>query len=145
MKVANKPWTNVFDVVQGLVVLFVVAACIFLSGCRVAPSWSAEAKSPDGKMIATAKTIDDSGPGTDFVQTTVYLNWSTNKNSPTMILAFSDGPPGPSGMKIGMNWLTPTHLELTYKGQRNLDFQAVKFSGVDISVRDTSAEAASSL
>jgi hypothetical protein len=69
----------------------------------------------------------------------VYLNWATNKNPPTMILAFSDGPPGPDGMKVGMNWLSPTHLELTYKGQRNLDFQAIKFGSVDITVRDLSS------
>lgn len=138
MRVPNKACADVFDVVHRFVLLFVMGACVFLSACKVAPSWSAESKSPDGKMMATAKTIDDSGPGTDFMQTTVYLNWVTNKNSPTMILAFSDGPPGPNGMKVGMNWLTPTHLELTYEGQRNLDFQSVKFGPVTITVRDLS-------
>jgi hypothetical protein len=39
------------------------------------------------------------------------------------------------GEKCG---LTPKHLELTYKGRRMLDFQAVKCHGVDISVRDLS-------
>jgi hypothetical protein len=43
-----------------------------------------------------------------------------------------------------MNWLTPTHLELTYKGRRTLDFEAVKCHGVDISVRELSGDAINS-
>jgi hypothetical protein len=91
-------------------------------------------------MIATAKTFNNAGPGTNFVQTTVYLNWTANQNSPTMILAFSDGPAGPDGMKVWMNWRTATHLELAYKGKRELDFEAIKFGPVDISVRDLFSE-----
>ena len=135
----HKALTGYFDAVRGLIVVIAFGVYVLLSGCKAAPSWSAESKSPDGKLIATVKTIDDSGPGTNFIQTTAYLNWVTNKNSPTMILAFSDGPSDPDGMKIGMNWLTPSHLELTYKGQRNLDFQAVKFGPVTITVRDLSS------
>lgn len=127
------------------VLLFTVSICILTAGCKKAPpTWSAESKSPDGKLIATAKTYEQSGFGTGWVQTTVYLNWATNKNPPAMILAFSDGPAGPDGMKVGMNWLSPTHLELTYRGQRDLDFQAVKFSSVSITVRDLSASTGSS-
>ena len=139
MKVADKASANVLDVVHGLILLFAIGACMFLAGCKTVPSWSAESQSPDGKMFATARTIDDSGPGTDFIQTTVYLNWKTNKNSPAMILAFSDGPSDPDGMKVGMNWLSSTHLELTYKGQRNLDFQGARFGPVAITVRDLSS------
>jgi hypothetical protein len=39
-------------------------------------------------------------------------------------------------MNVGMKWLTPTRLELTYKGRRPIDFQAVKCDGVEITVRD---------
>jgi len=39
---------------------------------------------------------------------------------------------------VEMKWITPTHLDLAYKGQRTLDFQAVKCAGIDISVRDVS-------
>jgi hypothetical protein len=37
-----------------------------------------------------------------------------------------------------MKWLTPTHVEVTYDGRGNLDFQVVKYGGVAISVRDLS-------
>ena len=70
----------------------------------------------------------------------MYLNWTTGSQPKLLILAFSDGPSVPGGMSVGMNWLTPTHLELTYKGQRPLDFQALKCRGVDISVRDLASE-----
>jgi hypothetical protein len=113
-------------------------ACLLASSCKFPPTWSAEARSPDGKRIARARTFEQSGFGTGWVQTTVDLNITTGSQPPAQILAFSDGPPGPDGMKVGMNWLTPTHLELTYRGRRALDFQAVKCYGVDISVRDLS-------
>jgi len=114
----------------------IVVISVVVSGCKAPTTWSAESRSSDGKMIATAKTLDESGPGTNFVQTTVFLNWAANKNAPTMILAFSDGPSGPDGMKVWLNWLTPNHLEVDYKGKRNFDFQAIKFGPVDISLRD---------
>ena len=41
----------------------------------------------------------------------------------------------PGATNVEMKWLTPTHLELTYKGHRTLDFQAVKCYGIDITVR----------
>lgn len=41
---------------------------------------------------------------------------------------------------MGMNWMTSTHLELTYNGPRTIDFEAVRCHGVDISVRDLSSE-----
>lgn len=121
-----------------VILLFTLGACAFTSGCRASPTWSAEARSPDGKLVATAKTYTQSGFGTGWVQTTVYLNWTTGSQPPMLILAFSEGPSSSGGMDVGMKWLGPTHLELTYRGQRPLDFQAVRSNGVNISVRDPS-------
>jgi hypothetical protein len=87
-------------------------------------------------MVARARTVQTSGIGTGDAGTFVDLNWTTGSQSPTVILAFSDGPEEPGGMDVKMNWITPKHLELTYKGRRGLDFQAVKCHGVDITVRD---------
>lgn len=118
--------------------LFVtLACCALLSGCRSAPVWSGEAKSPDGKTIATASTFQDAGFLSGEAQTTVYLNWQVGSQSKTLILAYSDGPTA-HDMGVDMKWLTPTHLELSYKGQRSLDFQAVKCNGIDITTRDLS-------
>jgi hypothetical protein len=121
------------------ILLLILGVCISFSSCDGPKvNWSAESRSPDGKMIATARTIQTSGIGTGNPGTFVYLNWTKGSQSPTIILAFHDGPDEPGGMNVRMNWLTPTHLELTYKGRRAFDFQAVRCDGVDISVRDLS-------
>jgi hypothetical protein len=115
---------------------FVSLICFaFLTGCRSTPVWSGEVKSPDGKMIATASTFQDQGFLAGEAQTTVYLNWSVGSQSKTLIMAYSDGPTA-KDMDVDMKWITPTHLELSYKGQRSLDFQAVKCNGIAITIRD---------
>jgi hypothetical protein len=120
--------------------IVVLLGCFLLSGCEgPKTAWSSESRSPDGKLIATASTIQPSGIGTGDTGTRVFLNWTTGSQSPTIILAFSEGPQVPGGMNVGMNWLTPNHLELTYQGARPLDFQAVRWHNVEISVRELSA------
>ena len=140
MGLINKPGKSGLASMGKAISLLIFGVCVFMSGCKRPPTWSAEARSPDGKMIATAKTFENRGFGTGGIWTGVYLNWTTGSHPPMEILEFSDGPAGPDGMKVGMNWLTPMHLELTYKGQRALDFQAVKCAGIDITVRDVSTE-----
>jgi hypothetical protein len=142
------------SIIVNMILLFAIGSSALLSGCAKffakalvhgtgsgeKTTWSAEVDSPDRKMVATARTVEQSGFGTGFKGTSVYLNWTTGSQSPMPILAFSEGPPGPEGMQVGISWITPTHLELTYKGQRPLDFEAVQCDGVDISVRDVLGE-----
>jgi len=40
---------------------------------------------------------------------------------------------------LKLNWLSPTHLEITYRQPASVDFQAIKCGGIDISVRDLSS------
>jgi len=125
--------------IRKCILLLVFGVYVLLSACQgPKTTWSAESRSPDGRMVVTARTIQTSGIGTGDSGTFVYLNWTTGSQSPTIILAFTDAPNEPGSMSVGMNWLTPKHLELTYKGPRTLDFEAVKCHGVDISVRDLS-------
>ncbi len=103
--------------------------------------WSAEARSPDGSRLASARTVANSGFGTGYIWTAVYLNWTKGSRSPIEILELSEDFEKPvDEISVDMKWLTATHLELTYKGHRTLNFQAVKCAGVDISVRDLSGE-----
>jgi hypothetical protein len=90
-------------------------------------------------MLASARTIANSGFGTGYIWTGVYLNGANSSQPPIEILELTDEVETPSDeISVEMNWLTPTHLELTYKGHRTLYFQAIKWAGVDISVRDLS-------
>jgi len=90
-------------------------------------------------MIARARTFQTSGIGTGEPGTDVDLNWATGSQAPIIVLAFSDGSDKPGDKSVGINWLSPTRLELTYKGQRTIGFEAVKCYGVDISVRNVSS------
>ena len=121
-----------------------VASCLYILvvmfGCRGSETtWSAEARSPGGKFLASASTIEQSGFGTGAITTTVYLRPLAWSGESIEILEFHDGPPGPDGMKVGLHWNGPGHLELTYRGRREMDFQASRCYGLDISVRDLSA------
>ena len=122
--------------VRNFILCAVFCICVSAFGCTgPATTWSVEVRSPDGKMIAHARTVEPSGIGTGEIGTFVDLNWTTGSQSPTMILAFADGSDKPGDKNVGISWLSPTRLELTYKGQRTIDFEAVKCHGVDISVR----------
>ena len=127
--------------------LAVAGLCTVMLDCGGGQmSWSAESRSPDGRMIARARTIQPSGIGTGVIGTSVDLNWTTGSQQPVLILAFADGNDQPDGDKtVGLIWMTPNHLELTYKGLRTIDFQAIKCHGVEITVRDTSILAPSIL
>jgi len=111
-----------------------------LVGCKNSErTWSAEMKSPDGKFIATAETLEPGGWGTGAPpETYVDLNWISGSQKPTVVFSFMNGPNEPGGMNVGMHWLTPRHLELTYEGNPTIDFQAIKCGEVEISARPRS-------
>jgi hypothetical protein len=83
------------------------------------------------------------GPGTAYDATSVYLKWIKGSHPPTQLLEFSHQY---ATMNLKMEWVTPTHLEVTYGASArpgdhvSLDFQVVKCGGIDISVRDLSSE-----
>jgi hypothetical protein len=116
------------------------------SGCKGTQTiWTAESGSPDGKMVATARAFANGGFGVSGGPSTfVYLNWITGSQSPTEILGTDDQSDRTDDVKVGMNWLAPNRLELTYIGRRqNISFQAIKFDGVVISLRDISSATSS--
>lgn len=124
-----------------LLILFV---CVVVCGCKGSQTiWSAEARSPDGKMVATARAFANGGFGISGAPATfVYLNWATGSQKPTEILCLGNESDTSDDAAVGMSWLTPAHLEVTYKGNRqSISFQAIKFAEIDISVRDASSSA----
>lgn len=117
-----------------LLLILVVCFLLLLSACEPPKTvWSAESRSPDGTFIATARADETNGIGVGDPGTSVYLNWTEGSQPPTIILALF--PPQRGFTKVGMNWLNPRHLELTYSGDVTADFRAVLCHGVEISVR----------
>jgi hypothetical protein len=130
--------------VRGSIAVVIIGVCVSSSGCRDVPTtWSAEALSPDGRWLATARSQQWGGPGTAYDATTVSLKLNKGSQPPTQVLVFSHQY---ATMNLRMEWVTPTHLEVAYGesgrpgDQVSLDFQAVKCAGIDISVRHLSGE-----
>jgi hypothetical protein len=122
--------------------VLLLCVCSFPSGCkRTQTIWSAEARFPDGKMIATARAYANGGFGVSGSPATfVYLNWTAGSQSPTEILSLDDQSDRGEETEVGMKWLAPNRLELAYAGKhQSIGFQAVKCYGVDVSVRDISS------
>jgi hypothetical protein len=128
--------------------LMIVGACALASSCGPATIWSAEARSPDGLWLASARTLENSGFGTGAFITDVYLK-QINVSKPTQtILSFWHdpslaSPQSGATINLRMLWADSTHLEVTYDGHADLSFQVVKCAGIDISVRDVSAKTTS--
>jgi hypothetical protein len=127
------------------ILLVIVGVCVLGSGgCGDGETtWTAQARSPDGNWLASARTVENGGFGTGAAQTIVYLKQTNVSSPPEAILSFfHDASPAsqPGGtIHLTMRWETPSRLEVTYDGHANLSFQVVKYGGIDISVRDLSS------
>lgn len=103
--------------------------------------------SPDGQYIAIASTVQNGGFGSASIDTVISLQQANIPKTRTIVLAFDCNGPVPhpytldnvanAGGTIGlsMKWTTPSHLEVTYHGDPTVDFQAVRYQGIDISLR----------
>ena len=68
------------------------------------------------------------------------LDWTGDSRPAQEVVGFSDEYEAPEKTMVGMRWTRPTHLEVTYRGPRDLTFQAIKWAGIDISLRDLVAD-----
>jgi hypothetical protein len=118
-----------------------LALAMLLAGCKSdKPNWFAEVRSPDGALIATATTWEQGGLGTDTNQTVVDLNFAGGSQKPTIVAIFDDKVDGSVDTKVGMKWMNPRHLELTYTGERVINFLASRCDGVDISLEKIASD-----
>ena len=112
--------------------------------------WKAETPSPDGVWIASAGTVQNGGFGSRSVDTSVYLRRKTSSQLPTEILVFHchgavphpyvlDNVANRGGtINLSMQWITPSHLQVSYSGHPDLNLQMVKYWGVEITAQDLS-------
>ena len=115
--------------------------------------WKAETPSPDGEWIASADTVQNGGFGSASVDTSVYLRRKTGSQLATQILVFHchgavphpyvlDNVANHGGtINLSMQWITPSHLRVSYNGHPDLNLQTVKYWGVDITAQDLSEPA----
>lgn len=140
--------------IHKVILLAIIGASALGLGCGHGAIWRESLQSPDGLWLASAETIQNGGFGSAAIQTSVYVKWANSSQPPARVLGFQcEGPvPRPyvldniankgGTINLTMKWLTPSHLEVTYDGHARMDFNAVKYEGIDISVRDLSSETA---
>jgi hypothetical protein len=123
---------------------FLAIAICGVFGCREGgTTLSAEARSPDGRWVASAFSKQFGGPGTAGLYTNVYLRRTDVQQDPIEVLGFSVGEvSSQSGdLNLSMTWQSPSRLEVTYNGHAaTLYFQVVKCSGIEILTRGVSDE-----
>jgi hypothetical protein len=78
MRPSNKSGVNWNFLIYKVIALIVAGIFVLVVGCKSGSEaiWSAESKSPDGQWIANARTIAQSGFGTGYIGTKVFLNWT---------------------------------------------------------------------
>jgi hypothetical protein len=132
---------------KGWLLLMVCGICLEICGCKNPEVvWSAESKSPDGKMVAKGQAFANGGFGVSGIPATfVYLNWATGSQKPKEILEFANESDTTAGEAVEIKWLSPTQLEVAYrKDKQEVQFQAVKFGDIAISLRDLSSDTTNS-
>jgi hypothetical protein len=92
LRVMNEVCADGLYSIRKAISLLIFGTCVFMSSCKGSETtWSAEARSPDGKMIATARTIENSGFGTGGGGAAVYLNWTSGSQPPTRYWSLMPG------------------------------------------------------
>ena len=125
------------------------AAFVLLSGCRSDPTvWMTELLSPDKAWLAIARTDQNGGFGSAYVDTVVSLkklDGSVNRGKPFDVLVYPDGGPihksyvlsdenAGGGVNLKMKWISSSNLEIDYSGTIDPDLQVVRFGGVNITL-----------
>jgi hypothetical protein len=100
--------------------------------------------------IASAGTVQNGRFRSGSVDGSVYLTRKTSPQLPTEILVFHchgavphpyvlDNVANHGGtINLSMQWITPSHLQVSYSKHPDLKLQTVKYWGVEITAQDLS-------
>lgn len=123
-----------------------VATLALLVGCYYSPTvWKQDVRSPDGVWIATARTDQEGGFGSAWVETTVSIrkvNRTVNRGKPFDVFSYPGGGSIPKSYVLSnqnadpdlqITWLTPRHLQITHLSPVSPDLEVVRFADIDIS------------
>jgi uncharacterized lipoprotein YajG len=106
-----------------------IVATFLITGCKDQSTIANTTKlSPDGAMVATARTEGYGGPGTAAVITTVTLGGQNGRGS-AEILSIEQNDSRPD--HVALNWTSDRTLRMSVRDAQ-IDFQAVKSGGVTI-------------
>jgi hypothetical protein len=110
--------------------------CFFsLAGCRTSneTTWSGQSFSPDHAWLALVHSEHTNhGFGGESAWTIVEMKQNISNTSPVQVLEFDEGPESVYDLK--MTWPSLNHLDITYRGDSPITFQAIKAFGKDVTV-----------
>ena len=128
-----------------------IVVAVLLTACKPTLDdltvWRTKLASPDGQWIASARTIQNGGFGSAYVSTDVYLGQKGDATDPQLILDFDCSGPVPhpyvldntanrgGTIDLEMHWASARHLAITYRSSPTIDFQVVKYQGVEITAQ----------
>ena len=129
--------------------MIAITAVSSLVGCRYDPTvWKEDLRAPDGAWIARARTDQWGGFGSAYVATTVSLvrvDGTWNKGKAFDVFSYPGGGPIPktyvlsddnADRELHLQWLTPTHLEVTHLSLvEQPTLEVIRFGNVDITFR----------
>ena len=117
-----------------------------LASCYHNPTvWKQDIRSPDGAWIATARTNQEGGFGSTWVETTVSIrkiDRTVDRGKPFDVFSYPGGGSIPKSYVLSSEnadpdlqiaWLTPRHLQITRLSAVTPDLQVVRFADIDIS------------
>lgn len=90
-----------------------------------------KSKSPDGYWTVTTQLERWTGPGNNYMTSEVYISRTADNRKPELILSLSI--PTQDMGDVAVTWRDKDHLELMYRKGLEVDFQVVKYGGLDIS------------
>jgi hypothetical protein len=139
LKFVDDGWMKVpSQMTTAALLLAIVLGSLSLSGCEDPTIWSSETRSPDGKWLARAHTVQHTGPGADGVETIVEIKRDSGLHRSFEVLGFSDDE---SSLHLAMKWKDSSNLDVTYQHDPSvLYFQVLKISGVNVAVQNTQGQ-----
>jgi hypothetical protein len=122
---------------RGAIILLVASAIVaMLAACEPPPPAAilTESKSPDGKWIADAVTVQDSGAGQFGFHTTVYLKSLTDPKTQAPVLVFPNEISKEKGkIELHFRWFDGT-LEVLVSRMPTFETQVTRYAGMNITV-----------
>jgi hypothetical protein len=131
------PITRYMRNVLAVTVVLGIAGLSSSCGTSTEITWSSQAVSPDGNWTATAMTEGTSGPGNNYLGTTVYLKRTNARSRGYEVLGYPEDTSTWARGKavLALRWRDRSTLQITFKQIPKLQLQVCKYGDIDISVQ----------
>jgi hypothetical protein len=128
--------SKLFGTLLTLTATLIFGLCLSSCGTSTETTWSSEAASPDGNWTATAMTEGTSGPGNNYLGTTVYLKRTGARGRGYEVLGYPEDTSTWSRGKavLALRWRDNSTLEIYFKRIPKVELQVCKYGDISISV-----------